>query len=98
MLQLDPSDVLVIEDSRNGFEAATAADLRCVITVNGYTEHEDFTGAALVVSSLGDPDGETMVVLANSSPARPGKYVVLEDLESCLSGERVAQSAQRRNA
>jgi HAD superfamily hydrolase (TIGR01509 family) len=97
-LHLDPSDVLVIEDSRNGFEAASAAALRCVITVNGYTEHEDFTGAALVVSSLGDPGGETTVVLANSSPARPGQYVVLDDLQACLSGERVVQAAQRRNA
>lgn len=98
-LRVDPSEVLVIEDSRNGFEAATAAGLRCVITVNGYTEHEDFSGASLVVSSLGDPDGETTVVLANSSPARPGQHVVLADLEACLTGERVAQAAaQRRNA
>jgi HAD superfamily hydrolase (TIGR01509 family) len=97
-LQLDPSEVLVIEDSRNGFEAASAAGLTCVITVNGYTEHEDFSGAALVVSSLGDPDGEAIVVLANSSPARPGAYVTLEELGTCLTGERVAQTAQRRNA
>jgi HAD superfamily hydrolase (TIGR01509 family) len=94
----DAADVLVIEDSRNGFEAATSAGLRCVITVNGYTEHEDFSGAAMVVSSLGDPDGETTVVLANTSPARPGKYVALEDLEVCLPGASVAQASQRRNA
>lgn len=98
-LHLDASEVLVIEDSRNGFEAATAAGLTSVITVNGYTEHEDFSGAALVVSSLGDPDGEATVVLANSSPAQPGTYVTLEDLATCLTGERVVQAAaQRRNA
>jgi HAD superfamily hydrolase (TIGR01509 family) len=98
-LQLTAPEVLVIEDSRNGFEAATAAGLTCVITVNGYTEHEDFARAALVVSSLGDPDGESTTVLANSSPARPGAYVTLDDLEQCLTGERVAQAAaQRRNA
>jgi beta-phosphoglucomutase-like phosphatase (HAD superfamily) len=92
-------EVLVVEDSRNGFEAATAAELTCVITVNGYTEHEDFSGAALVVSSLGDPEGEPTSVLANSSPAQPGRYVTLEDLEQCLTGERVAPAAaQRRNA
>lgn len=98
-LGADPSEVLVIEDSRNGFEAATAAGLRCVITVNGYTEHEDFSGAALVVSSLGDPDGERTVVLANSSPARPGPCITLADLEVCLTAEAVAQQpAPRRNA
>lgn len=97
-LHVDPSAVLVIEDSRNGFEAATSAGLSCVITVNGYTEREDFSGAALVVSSLGDPGGEATVVIANASAARPGDYVVLEDLEICLTGERVAQASQRRNA
>ena len=97
-LDVDPSEVLVVEDSRNGFEAATAAALGCVITVNGYTEHEDFGGAALVVSSLGDPDGDSTVVLANASRARPGRYVVLADLEACLTGTSVPQETHRRNA
>ena len=44
-------DALVVEDSRNGLLAALGAGLRCVVTVNGYTEDEDFTEAALVVSS-----------------------------------------------
>ena len=85
-LGVDPAHVLVIEDSRNGLEAANAAGLRCVITVNGYTEHEDFSGAALVISSLGDPEGEKTAVITNRSRANPGDYVVLSDLESCLFG------------
>lgn len=84
-LGVEPETVLVIEDSRNGLEAATAAGLRCVVTVNGYTEHEDFSEALLVVSSLGDPDGERTTVLANRSPARPGAYVTIADLEACLA-------------
>ena len=51
-------EVLVIEDSRNGLLAATGAGLRCVMTVNGYTEDEDDSEAMLVVTSLGDPGGE----------------------------------------
>ena len=47
---LPPADVLVIEDSRNGLLAATGAGLRCVMTVNGYTEKEDSSEAVLVVS------------------------------------------------
>jgi beta-phosphoglucomutase-like phosphatase (HAD superfamily) len=85
-LGVDPAGVLVIEDSRNGLEAARAAGLRCLITVNGYTAHEDFREAALVVSSLGDPEGERTVVIANRSPARPRDYVVLRDLEASLAG------------
>jgi HAD superfamily hydrolase (TIGR01509 family) len=84
-LRADPGRVLVIEDSRNGLEAALAAGLRCVVTVNGYTEMEDFTEAQLVVSSLGDPDGERARVLANRSAARPGDWVTLADLEACLT-------------
>ena len=85
-LAVPPETVLVIEDSRNGLLAATAAGLRCLVTVNGYTEHEDSREAMLVVSSLGDPDGEATKVLANRSAARPGSWVTLEDLEACLRG------------
>ncbi len=79
-----PADrVVVVEDSRNGLLAATAADLTCVITVNDYTADEDFSEAALVVSSLGDPGGEHTTVLANRSRATPGAWITLADL-TCL--------------
>lgn len=83
-LAVPPDTVLVIEDSRNGLLAARAVGLRCLVTVNGYTEAEDSREAVLVVTSLGDPDGEATTVLANRSPARPGRWVTLEDLETCL--------------
>lgn len=81
-----PQETLVIEDSRNGLLAAVGAGLRCVMTVNGYTEEEDTSEAVLVVSSLGDPDGEATRVIANRGAAEPGDYITLADLESCLSG------------
>ena len=56
------------------------------MTVNDYTEDEDAEEAALVVSSLGDPGGEAMRVIANRSAAQPGDYITLADLESCLVG------------
>jgi len=83
-LGVPPASVLVIEDSRNGLLSAVAAGLRCLVTVNGYTESEDMSEAILVVTSLGDPGGETTRVLANRSAARPGDWVTLSDLESCL--------------
>ena len=82
-LGVAPDDAIVVEDSRNGLLAAVGADLRCVVTVSSYTEHEDMSEAALVVSSLGDP-GEPARVLANRSGARPGDEVTLADLEACL--------------
>ena len=54
----------------------------CVITVNDFTAGEDFTEAALVVTSLGDPGGERTTVLANRSQARPGDWITLADLAS----------------
>jgi len=83
-LGAQPGEALVVEDSRNGLEAATGAGLRCLVTVNGYTEHEDFGEARMVVSSLGDPDGEHTRVLANRTRAAPGDWVTLRDLEACL--------------
>ncbi|MEO5964037.1 MAG: HAD-IA family hydrolase [Candidatus Limnocylindrales bacterium] len=84
-LGVPPGDVLVVEDSRNGLLAATAAGLRCLVTVNGYTADEDSREAILVVSSLGDPDGERTSVIANRGAARPGDHITLGDLEACLA-------------
>jgi HAD superfamily hydrolase (TIGR01509 family) len=77
-----PADVLVVEDSRNGLLAAAGAGLACLVTVNGYTVDEDVAEAGLVVTSLGDPDGELTTVLHNRTAARPGPFVTLADLEA----------------
>ena len=55
---LRPEDVFVVEDSRNGVLAAKAAGMRVLATTNVYTENEDLSQAEIIVSCLGDPDGE----------------------------------------
>lgn len=55
-LELEPADCLVIEDSDNGLNSAIAAGLTTVVTVNNYTQQQDFSQAALVVSDLGEPE------------------------------------------
>jgi HAD superfamily hydrolase (TIGR01509 family) len=84
-LGVAPDAAIVIEDSRNGMLAAVGAGLTCVVTVSSYTEREDFSEAVLVVSSLGDPDGERTTVLANRGSADPDGFVSLGDLEACLT-------------
>jgi HAD superfamily hydrolase (TIGR01509 family) len=84
-LGVPAEQTLVVEDSRNGLLAAHGAGLRCVMTVNGYTEEEDNTEAMLVVTSLGDPDGERTRVIANRSAAQPADYITLADLERCFA-------------
>jgi len=93
-LGVPASGAVVVEDSRNGLLAATGAGLTCVITVNDFTRDEDFSEAALVVSSLGDPGGERTGVLANRSQARPGDWVTLADLAS-LSGAGPGEEGDR---
>ncbi len=63
-LAVSPSNCVVIEDNRNGLLAAKAAGMRCIITVNSYTQNEDFTGADLVVTSLGQVKREKAEILA----------------------------------
>jgi len=55
---LEPEECMVVEDSHNGVLAAKAAGMHCIATTNGYTENEDLNQADIIVSCLGDPDGE----------------------------------------
>lgn len=53
---LEPSECLAFEDSENGLRASLGAGLKTLVTVNDYTRDHDFTGAAIVLSDLGEPD------------------------------------------
>lgn len=85
-LGADPASSVVVEDSGNGLAAALAAGLTCVVTTSGYTGEDDFTGAALVVSSLGEPEpgGPAATVLADPHGLDPRPAVTLAHLERLL--------------
>jgi HAD superfamily hydrolase (TIGR01509 family) len=55
-LGLPAERCLAIEDSANGLIAARQAGLEVLITVNAYTRDQDFSGAAMVLDGLGEPD------------------------------------------
>lgn len=55
-MNLQPSDCIVLEDSYHGLEAATAAGLTTIVTVNDYTKNQDFSNALLVLNHLGEPE------------------------------------------
>ncbi len=57
-------EVVVVEDSDNGVEAAVAAGLACAAVVNGYTRDQELEGAGLVLDGFGEPD-EPAEVLAD---------------------------------
>jgi HAD superfamily hydrolase (TIGR01509 family) len=52
--QLQPRQVLVLEDSENGCRAAVAAGTFTVAVPGNHSRRHDFTGAALVADGLGD--------------------------------------------
>jgi len=56
--RLHPEEAIVIEDSHNGIAAAKASGMYVVATTNYYTEKEDLSQADIVVTCLGDPEGE----------------------------------------
>lgn len=62
-LKLPASACVALEDSQNGMRSALSAGIETVvITLNDYTSHEDFTGAALVVDQLGEPENPCQVI------------------------------------
>ncbi|MGC9503584.1 HAD-IA family hydrolase [Baaleninema sp.] len=65
-LALSPENCLVFEDSPHGLQASLGAGLKTVVTVNDYTRHGDFRGAALVLGSLGEPDEPFEMVSGNA--------------------------------
>jgi HAD superfamily hydrolase (TIGR01509 family) len=80
-----PEEVIVVEDSANGLRAALGAGLRTIVTVSSYTADEDFTGASLVVSSLGDLPDHPATVLADPHHLTIDGQVELSHVEQLLA-------------
>ena len=68
-LGLPAQHCIALEDSENGLRAALAAGLDTVITVSDYTRGQDFSGATLVLSDLGEP-AQPFAVLAGNAHGR----------------------------
>jgi HAD superfamily hydrolase (TIGR01509 family) len=99
-LRTPAAEAVVIEDSRNGLLAAARAGIGCLITLSAYTQHEDMTGAALVVSSLGDPGVPDVTVLANQTAMPVRGYVSLPNITACarIPGPSDARQARTGKA
>jgi HAD superfamily hydrolase (TIGR01509 family) len=74
-LKLRACDCIAVEDSASGLKAAVAAGLTTLVVQNQDTAGEDFSAAALVVDSLGEPN-----------PNRPAPKVIHGKLdEPCVT-------------
>lgn len=54
LLDVNPHDCIVIEDSRNGIKAAKAAKMKCIGFVNENSGNQDLSMADLIVQSIND--------------------------------------------
>jgi HAD superfamily hydrolase (TIGR01509 family) len=93
LLGVAANQAVAIEDSRNGLSAAVGAGLRCVVTVSAFTVGEDFSAAEMVVTSLGEPGVDDMIILRNRCAADPAGRITIEDLARLL-----AEDTGRENA
>lgn len=61
-LRIRPDEAVVIEDSGRGVAAAIAAGIPVIAVPSDLTRDEDFTGARLVLSDLGEPGAPFEVI------------------------------------
>ncbi len=65
-LRLQAPQCIAIEDSELGLNSALAAGLDTVVTVSSYTKLQNFTGASVVLSDLGEPSRPFTVLSGNA--------------------------------
>lgn len=59
---LQPDECIAFEDSANGILSSRAAELKTIVTVNGYTAEDDFSEAALVLDQMGESDDPCQIL------------------------------------
>lgn len=69
-LNVSPANCVALEDSGNGVRSAVGAGITTVVTVSDYAAKDDFTGAALVVDHLGEPNQPCHVANGDARSAR----------------------------
>jgi len=76
---LAPHECLVIEDSANGIRAGKATGIPVLATSNPYTQREDLSAADMVVTCLGDFDGEKgLLRQGNPGPSYDGVLTIAQ--------------------
>jgi beta-phosphoglucomutase-like phosphatase (HAD superfamily) len=64
-MNLKPEHCIAFEDSLNGIRSSRAAQLDTIVTYNGYTRNDDFTGAIMILDQLGERDNPSQVLKQN---------------------------------
>ncbi len=65
-MNLSADETIAFEDSSNGIQSSTAANVKTIITINEYTKSDDFSAAALVLDQMGTEDSPFKVLAGES--------------------------------
>ena len=76
-LGVSAAECLAFEDSENGLRSAQGAGLCTLVTVSHYSRGQDFSGAALVLDQLGEPDHPFEVLAGDADDYR---FVTVDQL------------------
>lgn len=69
ILKVAPENCLVVEDSIIGLQAASGADMACIISYTSSTSNQDFSVAKAVYPNLGSVKLEDLLELLEGTPA-----------------------------
>lgn len=85
-MNLSPDACIAFEDSLNGIKSSLAADLNTLITVNGYTKDDDFSGAAIVLDQMGTAEAGFQVLAGDAGDYRYVNLAMVNALHNRVNG------------
>ena len=77
------NECIVIEDSEIGFQSATLAGLKTVITLNEYTNTKNFKGALVVLDHLREDDQPFQLVNGTPTTHKLVSVDYIKELYEC---------------
>ncbi|QID17066.1 HAD family hydrolase [Nitrogeniibacter mangrovi] len=81
-MKLSPQEAIAFEDSGNGVRSSVGAGVKTIVTVNGYTKDDDFSGAALVLDQIGEAGNPYTVIAGGGGRG----YLDLGAVEAVFAG------------
>ena len=77
------NECIVIESSEIGFQSATLAGLKTVITLSEYTNTKNFKGALVVLDHLGEDDQPFQIVNGTPTTHKLVSVDYIKELYEC---------------
>jgi len=82
---MKPENCVVIEDSKNGLMAAKGAKMNVIVTTNPYTEKEDLDQADIIITCLGDQEGDLGKLVKSNKPINFNGVLTLQQIKDYFS-------------